>query len=1371
MVFCARWHWTVVAVVAMMAIGSVGAISDTEPGTSPYRAMGIPGTSTPPPAFSGLSSASGSARTAGCGAPGSSGTSGNPAPLAPVVARALDSGVNLDDIYVPGPAATPCQVEAATDVGHVIPQYSSSPAPLGLAELGLEANSTGGVRPFVLNTTSVQGTFDAAAVGGPNATDLLNSAPDAYGVQLNSVLTNVTLSGRSGYSFWTQDVLEYSPLSGQVGFVTNVWNWSDTVGFVGPSTFYQHGPYGNFSDSSLYYASVGPFPVSYPFNATLTMVSNITEGRDAVYFSANITSPSGDVNLTDFDYVIFNSITGSSPDLTSPSNYTADGFSYNAVGHMDDFELTIGGPGGGRQTTFLTANATETLDYLNASSGSYQAVPSAYSYGDETGETAVGACMSWATGGNGQPDGIMTTGPSLLGGLWNASSPSGGPGRLTVLVQPSNAFVFILYNGSSKSAFNVSEPEWAPTVETDTFTLPSGVYTVGFLESDYDPLQFPRVSVAPGVPVTLGGNLTLNRTQGIYTPLWAWSNAQIGNLSTSGNGTQANPYTIVNDQPAPFGYPFGEFNDLGYLVFPGVYFLGTTAYTMFVSPPSLAAYPGGDAAQPMMDLPWWFSNDSNIAILDAQNISGWFPDHDAALEHTFNVIVWDSAGFLVANDSFQTEAQGLLFYGGTGNVVWGNNFTQIDPPTSSYDTVPFFEGVGLAVDESGDTIYNNLFYNNPVTAESLATDIYGGEPVEYADTWNITPQAATNVSYAPNWPSFPLTGSIIGTADQGGNFWWDYGTVSSPWGKSNPYGILPYSEQHSIAYGGDFAPLLYTPIYTITANVTGLPASVEWDYYVANAAEGSQQFATGSATGPGLLEFNLTGAPVRAYLITAVALTGSWEADTVTLSVTGNATVDIVFHDTFNVRFTEAGLPRGIVWSVTLNGTRQSSYGVLSSLNFYGRVNGSYAFSLGAVNEYTSTPSSGSANVSGADVSINITFTRNVTATYLVSFSESGLPSGNWSVTINGTLVSAAVGTTLGANLTNGTYDYTIAAVAGYHQSTLPYSGDVVVSGSPVLEPTLVFSEVTYAVTFTESGLGARATWSVAIGTGSPISTSGGAINASEPNGTFDFQVTAVGYSASPSSGQVIVAGGTVTQSIVFKAQSVPAGVTFTETGLPTGTAWTVTFGGTLVNGTAPEPIVVRGLANATYTYSVPAFGPWDPITGGSGHVTFVGAAVYLGVTFVFVSPVTIEQTGIPDGTNWVVQVLLTETLTPGGPVEPGATWFANSTGPTAQFYLVNGTYSYAVSASGFQRTTGPFTVLGQGALAVPVSVSAVPSASGPSGAEWLLIGVVVVALILIAALVVARRRRPPAPLTPYTPPAVLLEGATTPSSSPPYTP
>jgi len=157
--------------------------------------------------------------------------------------------------------------------------------------------------------------------------------------------------------------------------------------------------------------------------------------------------------------------------------------------------------------------------------------------------------------------------------------------------------------------------------------------------------------------------------------------------------------------------------------------------------------------------------------------------------------------------------------------------------------------------------------------------------------------------------------------------------------------------------------------------------------------------------------------------------------------------------------------------------------------------------------------------------------------TYLVSFTETGLPtSTSWSVTLNGT-THTSMTSMITFSEANGTYAYTISAIPGY--STPSYAGSIEVRGSGVTQA-FPWTQVTYAVTFSQSGLPPGTSWSVSVqGTPQPSTTATNVFN--EPNGTYSYTVSAVtGYTVAPSSGTITVNGASVTQAIAFSA--VPSG-------------------------------------------------------------------------------------------------------------------------------------------------------------------------------------------------------------------------------------
>ena len=959
----------IAAVVAMLASGLAT--------TAPATGLGTHGAPTPadlPAGAPSLLRANASAPgPRPYEAPGGSGPSeAGPPGIASVVAAEEALEIPPTEILPPHPSATPTELAAATASGAIRPLYTGTPAPMGLAYYGLSAGAGGAVVASVLNTTGLRGTVDLNA-SGVRAGDLYNNEGDGFGIQLNAVLTNVTLFGTPGYAFWAQDVVQYYPLGHFLTVVTNLWNFSSPSAVVTENAIYRHSAWGTDAagTAGVYYAQYPlPFPVRYPFNLTLELSSSMSGGRDRVDLTVQLASgryPAEDfssANLTDgngnsrpFDYVVFNSTAPHRPGVAGPAEFTADGRAYNAFGIPDDFELVFGGVDSGEQSTLLVADATLGLAY-RAGSG-FVAVPSAYSYGSETGETASGAHVAWSAATVGAPDGLaeygtMTTGPSLLTGLWGTGVPQGSvPVRLEL--SPSNAFELFGPGSGWPAAFTVHEPALAPLAATETVYLSPGNYTLSSELSDFTP-QTATLDVR--APMTEAVVLAPNASAGIYTPLWAFSNTELASLATAGNGTPADPYVVENAQPGPIAASFGLYNDYQFPVYPAVFLYGTTASTEFDDPPELAvatntsAYPGPEL--PAVDyLSYWFWNVSHVAVLNAPRIQGWVAPSNGSygfrvfVGTPFNdeaMVFFNSTHDLVANDSFYAgSSDDLLLYnggaffhapfgggstGGGNNTVWGN----------------WFRGtadIGLLEAESDDLVYNNRF-GAEWTAETLPYDQYTADGETYGylpglspdyDRFNVSRQPASAVHYAAGFPAVPLSGSVIGTAYQGGNAWWDYGVVypAGEQAPSDPYGKLPYSDWGLIIHGGDFVPLTRVALYPVAVvGPSPMPSGVSLPVTV-RATNGSLLDRWTDTGGNRTVDL-----PNGSYVL-GLDVPAGWASTAAgeTFTVNGSAASIVVSlvpaPGDEEVTFSESGLGPYVSWSVNVTGLPGSPGFVLES--------------------------------------------------------------------------------------------------------------------------------------------------------------------------------------------------------------------------------------------------------------------------------------------------------------------------------------------------------------------------------------------------------------------------------------------------------
>lgn len=330
-----------------------------------------------------------------------------------------------------------------------------------------------------------------------------------------------------------------------------------------------------------------------------------------------------------------------------------------------------------------------------------------------------------------------------------------------------------------------------------------------------------------------------------------------------------------------------------------------------------------------------------------------------------------------------------------------------------------------------------------------------------------------------------------------------------------------------------------------------------------------------------------------------------------------------------------------------------------------------------------------------------------------------------------------------------------------------------------------------YTVTFTETGLPSGTNWSVVVSLtwwwvedgGSAFNTSNtSSLTFSLPNGTYHFRVfPANGNESTPDRGSFTVNGTAPPPIAVHFGAPTLYTVTFTETGLAKATDWGVFVYATNGSrgcegwwdrccgygwwhddpGSAPRengawhPHGGRGgwgvyvnwtngtslsfqLPNGTYNYTVLSVFGYSIVGAASGSFNVSGASpAPIPVTFSVlpVYSVTFVESGLPNGTNWTVQV-----FGDGGFGHHGGPSFARhgdrhdrfeatSSGPTLMLNLTNGTYRYRVAwVDGYYAndSRGTFTVSGGSPPPILINFTAIPTwnvtfrESGlPSGTDW----------------------------------------------------
>lgn len=375
---------------------------------------------------------------------------------------------------------------------------------------------------------------------------------------------------------------------------------------------------------------------------------------------------------------------------------------------------------------------------------------------------------------------------------------------------------------------------------------------------------------------------------------------------------------------------------------------------------------------------------------------------------------------------------------------------------------------------------------------------------------------------------------------------------------------------------------------------------------------------------------------------------------------------------------------------------------------------------------------------------------------YNATFTETGLPSGtNWSVHVSyvgcacdgvHTTVSSTTSTIV-IPITNGTYRYTALRVPGYYVVGSA-SGEVNVSGAPVGPIAFTFRPVvTYTVEFTETGLVSGTLWTVTVrgnGTGQlraledlTDSSTGSEMNFTLPNASYH-------YVASPVPGSFFFKGSNHGTFVVAGASPSPIQVTFVtpptyalsfvETGLPTGTNWSVAvggWGGVPIHETASSTstTITFMLPNGSYRYVIAEVLGFVVNGSAFGKVSVTNAAVTVDVTFLALHkgafyPVAFGENGLASGTHWAVTVWATHTFGH----SRSETQSGNTT--TLFFLLQNGTYRYvAHNVRGYTITAGgagTFTIAGSSPSTIVVNYTVVPTYTMtftetglPGGTAW----------------------------------------------------
>lgn len=1038
--------------------------------------------------------------------------------------RVAGSGVPSDFVYLPN--------LFAPGLGNngVNPLYSSSPAPMGVTDYGYMEPS--GLKiPYQYNTTSFLGTVMFESL---DAQYLMNNYPGTVAVQLSAVLSVPNPQGEGNSFFWVKNIMLYTPSTGEVQFVANIWDLSSpSMAFPGGTNLSGSG---SMIPGLMYYYAGPTLQLSGENTVALYVNTGMVGGNNAVFFQYSTgTGEHGEAEPgISYDTVVF---TSSAQD----ARFVVDGFSTTPSGFLKDVELAVTGPGMGSTTSIYNANGQLTLKFLGAD-GTYTKLPAAYNYGSNTGETVQGLSVWWSS--QMKPMAHLSTGPSLPVSLWGSLVSHSGAVNLQGRIDPSNAFVVI----NMGTRIDNTTAAWAPVNPNGTykFSLPGRItYTMEVLLSNFE-AQYVTIATSvnessdEGSGQSHGGggggegadntqawnNFTLanNNSLGIYTPLYANGNNQLkyltvgssGNGSVTGNGTIADPFVLENNQYARISELFTRANDFLYPQFSGMLIENTNVYVKMDSPPSFQyKYPVSYYnLLNSMQLPFYnnlnmiLHNTSNVTISNGSSITGWFPE-TMAVGILSNLMIMGSTDFLVASSTFSSMGSSLSIYSGNGflgnGTIWGNKFAVDLVLGSSYSPSMYNHArpLGLSVYSSGNLIYNN-FFTRGINVTSPLHDPYNLQQTVYRNSWNLPEKM--DITYANLANGNALKGSIVGCGYEGGNYW-----------ESQDIAEIPFNEYGGIAYGGDYLPLM-PAFYPVSFNASGNWPDMAWGLQISTNVPILFHGNLGK-------EFLING--TYDYRVTSDSnYSASPSSGIFTVNGSG-VSINISFsREVYPVTFIRSGIPDSTPWSLAIGQIKETIQN--SSVTLY-LENGSYSYTASVNSTGLLATQTGSVLVMGGPALEGIALKNQL---HNVNFTISqGNFGGEWSLYING-MSYASDAPVITSEVQNGTYEYRVTAPAGY--TVTPSSGTVMVYGENVTIA-LSISVQTYKVTFVSEGLKSGTPWQIQFGEQTTNSTCS-EISFTVPIGNYTYSILEVsGYTSNGTNGYVAVSDRNVTVSIDFE--------------------------------------------------------------------------------------------------------------------------------------------------------------------------------------------------------------------------------------------
>ncbi|MGP8077617.1 MAG: kelch repeat-containing protein [Thermoplasmata archaeon] len=566
------------------------------------------------------------------------------------------------------------------------------------------------------------------------------------------------------------------------------------------------------------------------------------------------------------------------------------------------------------------------------------------------------------------------------------------------------------------------------------------------------------------------------------------------------------------------------------------------------------------------------ASDSYMLLFGGRNDTGFFNDTWAYNATGWHLIVTAQAPsprawFAMTYDRADNDV--VLFGGGFGNL----------PPTY---TRTFFSDTW--------TYHAGVWTNITATAGSppAARNVEGQMAYDAADGYALLTGGWLNGLVCPFESSYGQTWALIG----------------SSWSQLSPLGAAPPPGRGAIVFDPTSNTTLY---YESEQNESPSSWCDQYGTAVWSYSGGSWTLVTNSSYGaPSPRTRPMFAAdPLNQtdILFGGEGPSAQYLNDTWALYPAGDGPA------LYPVTFSETGLENGTAWDVTLGA--RTLFSANSTIVFW-VVNGTYSYTIGTTEGYSPTPSTGFVVVAGAAVSVNVTITL-----VTVTFTETGLPRGReWTVVLNGAPETSTASSITFFGVPNGPQAYFIHSEGGFRVSGLPPQGTIAVIGSEVTVSVTFVRGTTYAITFHEVGLQIGTRWCVTVVSmfcgRAPGSLS---IKGLTP-GAYSYAIGSVGDLRTVAKvGAVPVATNgslTLTRSLAFQVRFEYA-VWVEEIGLPNGTTWSVSIGGSTESSTFSSLLFY--LTNGTYRFSVHGIHGYA-VTPRSASLLIAGPPSTIVVTF-----------------------------------------------------------------------------------------------------------------------------------------------------------